>query len=60
MAHTATHTQHSPKRIEGDLCPQCQMPMGIIRIEPLGLGYDMRTYECLECKRQELQVVKRA
>jgi hypothetical protein len=35
------------------------MPMGIIRIERLGLGYDMRTFECLECKRQELQVVKR-
>jgi hypothetical protein len=24
------------------------------------VGYDMRTFECLECKRQELQVVKRA
>ena len=60
MPHTA-YTPHSPpKRIEGDLCPQCQMPMGIIRIEQLGLGYDMRTFECLECKRQELQVVKRA
>jgi hypothetical protein len=58
--HTA-HTLHSPpKRIEGDLCPQCQMPMGIIRIEALGLGYDMRTYQCLECKREELKVVKGA
>jgi hypothetical protein len=36
MPHTA-YTPHSPpKRIEGDLCPQCQMPMGIIRIEALG------------------------
>jgi hypothetical protein len=60
MAQTATYTPHSPKRIEGDLCPQCQMPMGIIRIEQLGLGYDLRTFECLECKRQELRVVKRA
>jgi hypothetical protein len=60
MPHTA-YTPHSPqKRIEGDLCPHCQMPMGIIRIEALGLGYEMRTYECLECKREELQVVKRA
>ena len=53
-------TPHSPKRIEGDLCPQCQMPMGITRIELLGLGYDMRTLECRECKREELKVVKRA
>jgi hypothetical protein len=60
MTHMA-YTPHSPpKRIEGDLCLRCQMPMGIIRIEQLGSGYDVRTYECLECKRQELQVVKRA
>jgi hypothetical protein len=59
MMHTA-YTPHSPKRIEGDLCPQCQMPMGLISIELLGLGYDMRTFECVGCKRQKLKVVKRA
>jgi hypothetical protein len=53
------YTALTPERIEGDLCPQCQMPMGIIRIEQLGLGYDMRTYACVECKREELKVVKR-
>ena len=34
--------------------------MTIVRIERLGLGYDMRTFECPDCKREELKVVKRA
>jgi hypothetical protein len=36
------------------------MPIGLISIELLGLGYDMRTFECVECKRQERKVIKRA
>jgi hypothetical protein len=31
-----------------------------ISIEPLGLGYDLRTFECSECEREELKVVHRA
>jgi hypothetical protein len=54
------YTQETPYYVEHVACPQCQMPMTIVRIERLGLGYDMRTYECLECKREELKVVKRA
>jgi hypothetical protein len=34
--------------------------MLIISIEPLGLGYDLRTFECRECQREEMKVVHRA
>jgi hypothetical protein len=53
-------TPHSPTRIFGPLCPKCGTAMLIIRIEPIGLGYDLRTFECSECQRQEMKVVNRA
>jgi hypothetical protein len=34
--------------------------MWIVRIQPVGLGFDMRTFECPECKREATVVVKRA
>ena len=53
-------TPHSPKPVEHAMCPQCQRPMWLVRIERLGLGYHMRTFECPECKREEVAVVKQA
>jgi hypothetical protein len=51
------YTPHSPKHIDGPLCPKCGAPMSIIRIEPLGgRGYDLRTFECRECQLQETVV----
>jgi hypothetical protein len=47
-------------RIENPSCPQCSKPMSIVRIERLGLGYDMHTLECRECKREAAVVVKHA
>jgi hypothetical protein len=47
-------------RVDGPLCPKCGTAMLIISIEPLGLGYDLRTFECHECERQEMKVVHRA
>jgi hypothetical protein len=60
MPATAAYTQELPNYVKHLVCPHCQMPMKIVRIEGLGLGYDMRTLECLECKREEAVVVKRA
>jgi hypothetical protein len=54
------YTLHSPKRVDGPLCPKCATAMLIIRIEPLGFGYDLRTFECSECHREEMKVVNRA
>jgi hypothetical protein len=54
------YTPHSPKRVDGPLCPKCGTAMLIISIEPLGLGYDLRTFECRECQREEMKVVHRA
>jgi hypothetical protein len=34
--------------------------MSTVRIERLGLGYDMHTLECRECKREAAVVVKHA
>jgi DNA polymerase III alpha subunit (gram-positive type) len=42
------------------ICPQCQNPTLVMHVERLGLGYYMRTFECAECKREEMKVVKRA
>ena len=53
-------TPHTPKPIPLATCPQCQRPMWIVRIQPVGLGFDMRTFECPECKRDATVVVKRA
>jgi hypothetical protein len=54
------HTLHFPQRVDGPLCPKCETAMLIISIEPLGLGYDLRTFECRECQREEMKVVHRA
>jgi hypothetical protein len=54
------YTQELPNYIKHVACPQCQRPMTIVRSERLGLGYDMRTLKCLECKREAAVVVKRA
>ena len=54
----ATHTPHALQYVERAMCPHCQRPMLIVRIERLGLGYDMRTFECPQCKREEAAVVK--
>ena len=48
------------RRVDNPICPQCSRPMWIVRIECLGLGYDMRTLECRECKREATVVVKHA
>ena len=54
------YTLHFPQRVDGLLCPKCGTAMLIISIEPLGLGYDLRTFECRECQREEMKVVHRA
>jgi hypothetical protein len=66
MSHTAASASPtvsaSPlaRRVDNPICPQCSKPMWIVRVERLGLGYDMRTLECRECKRETAVVVKRA
>jgi hypothetical protein len=54
------YTPHFSERVDGPLCPKCETAMLIISIEPLGLGYDLRTFECCECQREEMKVVHRA
>jgi hypothetical protein len=54
------YTPHSPKYITSPLCPKCGTAMLIIRMECLGLGYDLRTFECRECQREEMKVVHRS
>jgi hypothetical protein len=34
--------------------------MWIVRVERLGLGYDLRALECRECKREAAVVVKQS
>jgi hypothetical protein len=48
------------RRVDNPICPQCSRPMWIVRVERLGLGYDLRTLECRECKREATVVVKHA
>ena len=48
------------RRVDNPICPQCSRPMWIVRVERLGLGYDLRTLECRECKREAAAVVKHA
>jgi hypothetical protein len=54
------YTLHFLQRVDGPLCPKCGTAMLIISIEPLGLGYDLRTFECRVCQREEMKVVHRA
>ena len=56
----AAHTQEPPNYMKRTLCPECQKSMRIVRIDRLGLGYDIRTLECRDCKRDGADVVKRA
>lgn len=56
---SAAYVPHSPKQIEGPFCPKCGSAMLIIRIERLGLGYALQTFECHECRREEMKVVNR-
>jgi hypothetical protein len=66
MSHTAAPASPtvsaSPlaRRVDNPICPQCCRPMWIVRVERLGLGYDLRTLECRECKREAAVVVKHA
>ena len=60
MPETALTPPHSPQHIKHIWCSQCQRPMSLVRSEYLGLRYDIRTFECAECKREEMAVVKRA
>jgi hypothetical protein len=48
------------RRVDNPICPRCSKPMWVVRIERLGLGFDMRTLECRECKREATVVVKHA
>jgi hypothetical protein len=48
------------RRVDNPMCPQCRRPMWIVRVERLGLGYDLRTLECRECNREAAVVVKHA
>jgi hypothetical protein len=56
MPFTA-YAPHAPKYVEA-MCPQYQRSMLIVRIQRLGFGYDMRTFECPQCKCEEAAVVK--
>jgi hypothetical protein len=66
MSHTAASASPivsaSPlaRRVDNPICPQCCRPMWIARVERLGLGYDLRTLECRECKHEATVVVKHA
>jgi hypothetical protein len=66
MSHTAAPASPtvsaSPlaRRVDNPICPLCSKPMWIVRVERLGLGYDMHTLECRECKRETAVVVKHA
>ena len=53
-------TPHRPKPIPQANCSQCQQPMWLTRIQPVGSGLDMRTFECPECNHEETVIVKRA
>ena len=53
-------TRRAPKRVEQRLCAQCGGRMLIVRINPVGLGFDVRAFECTDCNREETVVVKRA
>ena len=49
MSHTAASASPtvsaSPlaRRVDNPICPQCCRPMWDVRVERLGLGYDLRT-----------------
>jgi hypothetical protein len=64
MSHTASSTSPtvaaSPlaRRVDNPMCPQCCRPMWIVRVDRLGLGFDLRTLECRQCKRETTVVVK--
>jgi hypothetical protein len=65
MSHAASGSptvSASPlaRRVDNPICPQCSRPMWIVRVERLGLGYDLHTLECQECKREAAVVVKHA
>jgi hypothetical protein len=47
-----------PRPIEGPACPTCTMQMGLLHVEPHKLGFDLRTFECQECKHSECVIVK--
>jgi hypothetical protein len=38
-------------------CPDCSKPMRLSRIDPGELGFDLRTFECAECKVEKRFVV---
>ena len=59
-ASTSPTVSGSPlaRRVDNPICPQCSRPMRIARVQRLGLGYDLRTLECRECKRDATVVVR--
>ena len=39
-------------------CPKCGARMWLVRIEPDEPGHDRRTFECIECNKEVVEVVK--
>ena len=50
---------HSPPPIHMSICPNCNMPMWLIHVEPDdGPDHDRRTLECAKCGHKEIIIVK--
>jgi hypothetical protein len=58
--HPFQHASLVAHRIENPPCPQCGTAMCMVLVRSLGLGYDMHSFECAECNREEMKVARRA
>jgi hypothetical protein len=45
---------------QGPPCIDCGSPMRLAAIEPSGLGQDLRTFTCPQCKRSEQHIIESA
>jgi hypothetical protein len=41
---------HSPRMIEQSRCPNCEIRMMLVGVEPSFAGPDLRTLECPKCE----------
>jgi hypothetical protein len=47
--HAVRPMSHHTGLIERHRCPKCQTQMVLKRIAPARLGFDVRTFECINC-----------
>ncbi len=53
MPRSQTALDFAAYMIGGRACAKCSSPMIVSMTKPAGLGFDLRTFDCVKCGRVE-------